>query len=106
MLKLQKRGLLFLLSLIFLSHKIGDGGYNNTNINKQLSRAQNTPALQANYFSDETILFQIFEKDFWKLDQSFRFSERVSKEPHRLIDERLLKHPKHYKEEKLLVWTG
>ena len=37
----------FLLSLIFLRHKIKDGGYNNTNINKQLSPAQNTPALQA-----------------------------------------------------------
>ena len=100
-LKLQKRGLLFLLSLIFLRHKIRDGGYNSKNINKQLSPAQNT-----NYFPDETILCQIFEKEFWKLNQSFRFSGRVSKEPHRLIDERLLKHPKHSKEEKLLVSTG
>ena len=40
-------GLLFLLSPIFLCHKIKDGGYNNTNIKKQLSPAQNTPALQA-----------------------------------------------------------
>ena len=39
-------GLLFLLSLIFLRHN-KDGGYNSTNINKQLSPAQNTPALQA-----------------------------------------------------------
>ena len=50
MLKLQKRrgnGSLFLLSPIFLCHKIKDGGYDNTNINKQLSPPQNTPALQA-----------------------------------------------------------
>ena len=40
-------GLLFLLSLIFLWLKIKDGGYNTTNINKQLSPAQITPALQA-----------------------------------------------------------
>ena len=56
MLKLEKRGenrashlplgLLFLLSLIFLRHH-KDGGYISTNINKQLSPAQNTPALQA-----------------------------------------------------------
>ena len=39
-------GLLFLLSLIFLRHN-KDGGYNSTNINTQLSPAQNTPALQA-----------------------------------------------------------
>ena len=39
-------GLLFLLSLIFLRHN-KDGGYNSTNITKQLSPAQNTPALQA-----------------------------------------------------------
>ena len=39
--------LLFLLSLIFLRRN-KDGGYNSTNINKQLSPAQNTPALQAN----------------------------------------------------------
>ena len=97
---------LFWLSVIFLRHKIRDGGYNNTNINKHLSPAQNTPALQANYFPDETILCQIFEKEFWKLSQSFRFSGHVSKEPHRLIHERLLKHPKHSKEEKLLVSTG
>ena len=42
-------GLLFSLSLIFLRHKIKDGGYNNTNINNQLLPAQNTPALQAIY---------------------------------------------------------
>ena len=56
MLKLERRGenrashlplgLLFLLSLIFLRHN-KDGGYISTNINKQLSPAQNTPALQA-----------------------------------------------------------
>ena len=40
----MSKGLLFLL---FLSHKIKDGGYNNTNINKQLSPAQNKSALQA-----------------------------------------------------------
>ena len=41
-------GLLFLLSLIFLRHN-NDGCYNSTNINKQLSPAQNqAPALQAN----------------------------------------------------------
>ena len=40
-------GLLFLLSLIFPRHNIKDGGYNSTNVNKQLSPAQNTPALQA-----------------------------------------------------------
>ena len=39
--------LLFLLSPIFLCHKIKDGGYNNININKQLSPAKNTPAMQA-----------------------------------------------------------
>ena len=33
--------------LIFLRHNIKDGGYNSTNINKQLSPAQNTAALQA-----------------------------------------------------------
>ena len=38
--------LLFLHSLIFLRHN-KDGGYNSTNINKQLSPAQNVPALQA-----------------------------------------------------------
>ena len=37
----------FLLSLIFLCNNIKDGGYNSTNINKQLSPTQNTPALQA-----------------------------------------------------------
>ena len=44
-------GLLFLLFLIFLRHN-KDGGYNSTNINqinKELSPAQNTPALQAMY---------------------------------------------------------
>ena len=40
-------GLLFLLSPIFHCHKIKDGGYNNTNMNK-VSPTQNTPALQAN----------------------------------------------------------
>ena len=42
------KGLLFLLSKIFLCHKIKDGGYNDTNINKQRPPAQNMPALQAN----------------------------------------------------------
>ena len=93
-------------AMLKLRHKIKDGGYNNTNINKQLLPAKNTPALQANYFSDETILCQIFKKEFWKLNQSFKLSGRVSKEPHRLIDERLLKHPRHSMEEKLLVSTG
>ena len=48
---LENAMLLCLLSLIFLRHKIKDGGYNNTNINKQLSPAQNTPALQARFHS-------------------------------------------------------
>ena len=39
--------LLFLLSLLFLRHKIKDGGYSNTNTYNKLSPAQNTPALQA-----------------------------------------------------------
>ena len=46
MLKLEKRGEK-LGYLIFLRHNIKDGGYNSTNITKQLSPAQNTPALQA-----------------------------------------------------------
>ena len=54
MLKLEKRGengashrvtINFLLSLIFLHHN-KDGGYNSTNINKQLLPTQNLPALQ------------------------------------------------------------
>ena len=40
--------LLFVLSLIFLGHN-KDGSYNSTIINKQLSPAQNTPALQATH---------------------------------------------------------
>ena len=44
--KREGKWLLFLLSLIVLCHNIKDGGYNSTNINKQLSPAQNTPALQ------------------------------------------------------------
>ena len=36
------------LSPIFLCHKIKDGGYNNTNMNK-LSPTQNTPAVQATW---------------------------------------------------------
>ena len=43
-------GLLVLLSLIFLRHN-KDGGYNSTNINKQLSPAQTTPALQASWMA-------------------------------------------------------
>ena len=39
--------LVFLLSPIFLCLKIKDGEYNSKNINKQLSPAQNTPAVQA-----------------------------------------------------------
>ena len=35
-------------SLIFLHHNIKDGSYNSMNINKQLSPAENAPALQAN----------------------------------------------------------
>ena len=35
-------------SLIFLFYNIKDGGCNSTNINKKLSPAQNTSALQAN----------------------------------------------------------
>ena len=42
------KGLLFLLSKIFLCHEIKDGGYNDTNINKRRPPAQNMPALQAN----------------------------------------------------------
>ena len=34
-------------NLIFLRHNIKDSGYSSTNITKQLSPAQNTPALQA-----------------------------------------------------------
>ena len=44
--KKMARRKVVLLSPIFLCHKIKDGGYNNTNINK-LSPDQNTPALQA-----------------------------------------------------------
>ena len=44
--KQMARRKVVLLSPIFLCHKIKDGGYNNTNINK-LSPDQNTPALQA-----------------------------------------------------------
>ena len=41
------KGYCFYSSLIFLRHKIKDGGYNKMNINKQLSPAKNMPALQA-----------------------------------------------------------
>ena len=41
------KGYCFYSSLIFLRHKIKDGGYNKMNINKQLSPAKNIPALQA-----------------------------------------------------------
>ena len=40
-------GYCFYSSLIFLRHKIKDGGYNKMNINKLLSPAKNMPALQA-----------------------------------------------------------
>ena len=42
----RAQGLLFLLSPISLCHKVKDGGYNNTNMNK-VSPTQNTPELQA-----------------------------------------------------------
>ena len=42
------KGYCFYSSLIFLRHKIKDGGYNKMNINKQLSPAKNMPALQLN----------------------------------------------------------
>ena len=43
------KSILFLLSPIFLCHKIKDGGYNNiTNTNK-VSPTQNTPALQSKW---------------------------------------------------------
>ena len=48
-------GLLFLISLIFLCHN-KDGGYNSTNINKQLSPAQNTLALQATAWQTASLL--------------------------------------------------
>ena len=41
------KGYCFYSSLIFLRHKIKDGGYNKMNINKQLSPAKNMPALKA-----------------------------------------------------------
>ena len=63
MLKLEKRGengaKLFLLSLIFLGHNIKDGGYNSTNINKQLSPAQNTPAMQATLHPSRWLSFKL-----------------------------------------------
>ena len=42
---------------IFLRYNIKDGGYNSTNINKQLSPAQNTPALQAKNIEAEIAKF-------------------------------------------------
>ena len=39
------QGLLFLISPIFVCHKVKDGGYNNTNMDR-VSRTQNTPALR------------------------------------------------------------
>ena len=50
----------FLLSLIFLRNN-KDSGYNSANINKQLSRAQNTPALQANLSHDHKHLYRAWE---------------------------------------------
>ena len=58
------KGILFLLSPIFLCHKIKDGGYNNTNINK-LSPTQNTPALQAISFKKLACL-QLLVKGYLK----------------------------------------
>ena len=58
------KGKLLLLSPIFLCHKIKDGGYNNTNINK-LSPTQNTPALQAISFKKLTCL-QLLVKGYLK----------------------------------------
>ena len=86
-LKLEKRGematplfpsfalaptlrLLFLLSLIFFRHN-KDGGYNSTNINRQLSPAQNTPALQATL--NKTRIRRAW-KEFWLVCFLFLFS--------------------------------
>ena len=53
--------LLFLLSPIFHSHKIKDGGYNNiTNTNK-VSPTQNTPALQATSETTNILVTLIWE---------------------------------------------
>ena len=41
-------------SLIILRHN-KDGGYNSTNINKQLSSTQNTPALQAKLHAEPDV---------------------------------------------------
>ena len=45
MLELQKRGGVLL-------YKIKEGGYRDTNINKQLLPAQNTPTLQVNVYME------------------------------------------------------
>ena len=63
-------GLLFLLSPIFLCHKIKDGGYNNTNMNKLLP-TQNTPALQATFETDTTYSLKV---------QSNKLESRVKKD--------------------------
>ena len=44
--------------LIILRHK-KDGGYNSTNINKQLSPAQNTPAPQAKLHAKPDVPIEI-----------------------------------------------
>ena len=48
-----------MLKLIFLRHNIKDGGYNSTNINKQLSPAQNTPAMQATLHRSRWLSFKL-----------------------------------------------
>ena len=58
------QGLQFLLSLIFLRHDKG-GGYNSTNINKQLSLAQNTPALEASG-AQKFRLLRLLSYIFWR----------------------------------------
>ena len=47
-----------MLKLIFLRHNIKDGGYNSTNIKKQLSPAQNTPKLQATKYINDPSLYK------------------------------------------------
>ena len=48
-----------MLKLIFLRHNIKDGGYNSTNINKQLSPAQITPAMQATLHRSRWLSFKL-----------------------------------------------
>ena len=51
--------------LIFLRNN-KDSGYNSANINKQLSRAQNTPALQANLSHDHKHLYSTRGRYSWE----------------------------------------